>query len=376
MKILFLSRKDSIFVKELIENLIIKYNFEIELIDIFHFEHIWFTKKKIKKISFYPKKFPQNLYLKYLLSIPCSYIYIKKLNKTYDYIHMFYKKFQYYFLINLLKNKSKKIYLSIFGSDFYKNPIKIFDKPFYKYTNLITFTNKETQLQFNYLYNQTLTQKTILCPFGQTNHDFIDKIKKNESKDKSKKILDIPKNKIVICCGSNGYPNEQHEQIINQLSKIKNKSKITLVFPITYGATSQRINKIKEMVKTKLIDFKTIIIDQYLSSEDLARLRICTDILINVRKTDQISGAMLESIYAGSTIITGSWLPYKSLDQAHVNLQKISKISNLQKKLLYCINNNVGLKKQNKKNHTYIGTTYNWNSALPKWNKMYNFQST
>lgn len=371
MNILFLGRKDSIFVKELIENLISKYNLRIELIDIFHYEHLIFTKGKTQSNSFYPKTFLQNPYIKYLLSIPCGYIYIKKLSKTYDRTHMFYKKFQYYFLVNLLKNKSKKIYLSIFGSDFYKNPFKLFDNSFYKKIDLITFASQETQENFNNFYNQKFTPKTIICPFGQNNLDFIDKIRKIESENQSKKILNIPQNKIIICCGSNGSVNEQHEQIINQLSKIKNKSKIILIFPLTYGATPSRINKIKNLIRAKLSNLQTQIIDKYLSSEDIARLRICTNVLINIRKTDQISGAMLESLYTNSIVVTGSWLPYKILHKDKVNYIKIPNISKLNEKLTYCLNNIDKIKKQNTTNPKKIYQMYSWKNNLTNWKKLY-----
>lgn len=369
MKILFVSSKNDIYTNELFKNLN-QNKYEFFLLDVNQQQFINLSKNT--KINFNKNRLFSTIpIVKYLYFTINSYFFIKNKKYKFDTIHILYKKNRYFFLINLFTKISKKIILSIYGSDFYKNSLKRFDKFFYEKINIITFANQATKTAFNNFYNNIFANKTIYCPFGQNNLDHINKIKKTEIKIQSKKNLKIPKNKFVICCCSNGSSNEQPEKVINQLSKIKNKSKIFLIFPLTYGTSISRTNKLKKIIKSKLTDFETMIIDKYLSSENIARLRICTDILINVRKTDQLSGAMLENLYAGNITISGSWLPYTILDDKKINYIKIQNISKLNNKITYCLNNITKLKKQNITNSDKIYKICSWKNNINNWKKLY-----
>ena len=57
----------------------------------------------------------------------------------------------------------------------------------------------------------------------------------------------------------------------------------------------------------------THIITKRLNDQELTNLRLNCEVFINLQDTDQLSGAMLETLCADKIVITGSWLNYDVL---------------------------------------------------------------
>lgn len=374
MNILVFGRKDSIFVKELIDIIHKKYDVNFELIDIFHLEHINYSNNTTKKIVTIPV-YLDNFLIRYLLIIPVTFLYLLKLNREYDICHILYKKFQYHFLINLIYQKGKKTIVTIFGSDYYKSHLKYLDKRIYYKVDYITFANEQTKIDFNNYYKSKFNNKIKICPFGLSILNKIDEIFKKEGCQQIKNNLGYSSQSIIITCGGNRSSNEQHEKIINELSLIKNipiKKDIVLIFPMTYGGSLKRVSTIKKLILKKIPNLKCKIITNYQNISDTAKLRIITDVQINIRKTDQLSGVMLENMYTGGVIINGNWLPYKNLNEKKIYYEKISNIKLLHQKIEIIINNLQIYKRKTINNPIIIKNNYHWNTTSKFWYSLYN----
>ena len=373
MQILLLARSDSIFSKEIVKHLSTK-NVVFDLLDISHLRFFKFRQNKIDNKLLVPGLFTKNIFVRYVIGIPVVYLFLIKNKKKYDICHMMYKKLQYFFLIDLLINKYPKVILSMFGSDYYKSTTKRIDPYIYEKVNYITFTNEEMKHNFDKFYKHKYHNKLRKCNFGLSHLDEIDKICKSEKKELSLERLKLKQNKIYIVCGTNASKNEQHELIINSLSTITLNNfskKISCIFPLPYGASKSRIIKIMNMAKDKLPEIENVFILNKLSSQDIARLRRVTDILINIRQTDQFSAAMTETMYAGNIIITGTWLPYKILDKNYVFYIKINTIDKLSKMIINSLEHLQEFKKKARGNRNKIYKMCHWDNTIKQWNDLY-----
>lgn len=371
--ILLLCNFNSIFIKELVHHL--KNNTtNFFILDISN--NIYYDFQKKTKIQYVKNNiFIKIPIIKYLfLTFYAKNFINKKLNYKIDIAHILYKKIQYFFLINTIKRKIPKIIITIFGGDFYNEKTTMINNYIYKKTNIISFTNPETQKDFIKKYPNQKKNKLKTCIFGISHLDTIKKeLYTKKNKKKLYKKFNIDKKTIVILCGSYGDPNEQHEKIIQELSKINKKytNKITLIFPFTYGFFKNRTQKIQKICQQKIPTIKTIFLEKYLTDKEISQLRIITDILINIKKIDQFSAAMTETLFCKGIVIAGSWLPYKILDKNKINYFKISKISKLNKKIIYCINNLNKIKKQNTKNTKKIYNICSWKKNITAWKSLY-----
>lgn len=150
----------------------------------------------------------------------------------------------------------------------------------------------------------------------------------------------------VIACGYNGHHHQQHLAIIDSL--VKNKDEIPenhlMIFPMTYGATPEYKDQVMKALKESGLKYK--VYESFLSDEDIVLIRKATDMLIQVQKTDAFSGSMQEHLFCGNIVITGAWLPYESLSEKGIVLEKIENIDSLPEKIGQVLNNRDTLQKK------------------------------
>ena len=63
-----------------------------------------------------------------------------------------------------------------------------------------------------------------------------------------------------------------------------------------------------------------VVLDDYFLDDDLALLRLATDIFLHMPESDALSAALTETAYAGGVTITGDWLPYSPFKKAGMHL--------------------------------------------------------
>ena len=121
--------------------------------------------------------------------------------------------------------------------------------------------------------------------------------------------MDLAPDAPVIVVGHNGHPMNNHRAILEVILPVLDRrpTPVNLILPFTYGGTPEYMSELRRIVGDRpRVRFLT----EFLSPEDLARLRVVTDVYIHMPETDAMSGALTESMYAGARAITGAWLPY------------------------------------------------------------------
>lgn len=193
--------------------------------------------------------------------------------------------------------------------------------------------------------------------FGLSQFDYIDKLAAGVKFDNKK---------LTVIIGTNGSKNQQHITVINQILQLDNNclSRFQFVIPMTYGGDPQYRAQVISLLASSNVNYR--LIENSMSNKKLAQLRLSTDVLIQVQETDQLSGAMLESIYAGAHVITGNWLYYQELDSLNITWSKVEKVDEVGKVLS-------GLNKltaaQKNINKIKIAEKYSWNARIDNWLK-------
>lgn len=231
----------------------------------------------------------------------------------FDIVHIHFCIPEYLLPIYFFKKKMKTV-CSFWGSDLLRvnDPKDIFYQKFFlnRVDQITVQTSEMAEILFSKV-SRKLKDKTKCLKFtlAQDIFDNIDRFREEkELLNVFKKNIGLPSNKIIVSIGHNGFPENNHIEIINELTQLKNYQLQNFCFFIhaSYGASTEYIDKLKQ------IDFLDIrIITEFFESVKIAKLRLITDLLIQMPTTDALSAAMTEVLYAGNSVLSGSWLPYE-----------------------------------------------------------------
>lgn len=294
-----------------------------------------------------------------------------RLIEKYDIIHIHFLTPFYGLLAEQIRKKCDKIIVTIWGSDYYRTTQeeKQVQKNIFEIADNINFGNENTLSNFNDYYNKVYSNKLSICRFGLIQLEYI-KDSINDDKTKLKELLSLPKDSIIITCGYNASPAQNHLSIIDSIRKVKKQlpANCYFLFPMTYGDSNLVISVREKLIKSG-INYK--IYDEFLSEEDTAKLRVVSDIMIQVQTTDQLSGSMQEYLYADNVVITGSWLPYSVFKNNGVYFLEVDKVEEVGKKLTYSVRSLHKLKNKCSKNEDIIWNMTSWERAINNWINVY-----
>lgn len=318
LKILFIGQPYDIFLEQLIKNL----NKELFTLDILCLGHpgSFYKKSSADFIYWLPFIEYTNVLFKFLNKIKrYFYLYrcLKSLKGAYDIVHIQSLPPVSKQLWRLLKLVGKSVIVSPYGSDFYRaTPQKKLQYiPLLNDCAAITFISEGMRDDFVNFYKK-YQEKSEICRFGSDVTQFIDQYRTSH-KESLARDFNLPPHKIYVTCGYNGSPGHQHMLIISMIQKAicynpSIKTKCLFVFPMAYS-NSQWKDKVEKVLAES--GFNYVILTEILDSKKAAKLRLLTDIMINLLITDQLSSSMIETLYAGGVVINGAWLPYKLLQE-------------------------------------------------------------
>lgn len=364
LKILIIANSKVVFGKELKIELIDK-GFAVSLLD---FESLTLYDKNNNENTTYA-----NLFKKYKsipkLSMFFRMLYIKKViqENNFDILNIHISRWFYLMILPWLIKQ--KLVITFYGSDFYRtsNFIKNIQKLLYKKADVITFTNPLTKKSFIEYYKD-YDNKSYVCRFGLKTLDFIDK-NRSVSKKELRESLGYDVKKIIVTCGYNSTKEQQHDKIIENIVKLPKDllEQIQFVFPMTYGDNTNK-ERIKNILKET--DLNYIVLENFLYGDDNANIKLASNIMINMLKTDSFSGSMQEFLYANNIIITGSWLPYDVLDDAGMQYIKINNVDELSLKLGELIKLDIR-NFDTSKNQRIVSDLTLWNNTIESWIDVY-----
>lgn len=224
--------------------------------------------------------------------------------------------------VHFSKFRDTKCYASFWGSDLLRMSKKYLkqEEKYLRNYNLISADGYTLQNAYNKIFPK-LNVRFEMVPYGVSLFPFIDKYIDDVNACKS--FFCFPLNKKIIAIGYNAIKQQQHDKVLAELDKIENKTEYFLVFQMTYGISDGNYvpNLLNQIEKS---GFEYKVFQERLSMDDLAKLRIATDIFINAQTTDAFANSFIENIYTKSQIINAKWLHYPELDMFPLYVNEFS----------------------------------------------------
>lgn len=325
------------------------------------FDNIWYPSKNVRGPKLLDK----------IYRFACSKIALRDMEES-DIINIHYLSTVIPWFWKDIRKKSRKVVISIWGSDFYQTTRKALKKyrKIFNECDALTFTNERTREEFvGYYKDLDISNKTYVIRFGLRVLDILKKQK--FSQQDCRNFFGLPVNKIITVIGYSSRSNHRHEEIITYINKLDKTvlEKMFFVLPMTYGDFSYR-EKIKKVLLGTNLSYK--ILEDFMTYEEMARFVVASDIMINLQTTDQFSGSMQEHMYAGNVVITGDWLPYDILWSKGAFALRISEFSQLTETLVYAVRNLDELKNKSKQVNAFIYDLSSWSVNIQKWIGLYN----
>ena len=349
--------------KSMVNRLVEEMNKHNMLVDAFNMYQMQFHINKDKSSLFKFLSFLQFFFVLRPIIKRCFYsIILHQLclkTKLID-IHFFSR---YY--VRFLEHYTRPFKLTIWGSDFFRETQYWQERKrnIYRRASLIQVATNEMKNLIQ-TYDASLKNRIKVCNFGVSLLSQIDKVRSQMRTE----VLN--KNKIFVACGYNGAKGQQHLKIFNAISQLpyELKNKLILLVPLTYGLSNKYRKQIESALSRLQCEYKLYL--NKLSDEDLALLRINTDITINLQITDVLSASLIEHLYSGNVLIVGNWLPYDIFDAANIFYFKTP--TDLLPSLLEDVINNIEIYKSvARDNSVKINTLFSWPSVSFKQAEIY-----
>jgi len=355
------------FIENVLEPLGLEIYMQIQKKDLIELNG-YISEHKINTIKLYEKD--DNLlfrilfwgwFLRAFLNVLAAYKF-----KPFDYIHIQYVTYKELFIANYVKTKYTKCYASFFGSDLLRQSEKYLRKEEKLLGNLslITADGYTLKKSFDRIFPD-LNVKFQLVAYGVSLLPYIDKY--SDDVTYCKQFFSFPLDKKIIAIGYNAIKEQQHDKVLDELISLKNKSEYYLVFQMSYGEKDNiYLSNLFQQIKNSGFEYK--VIEKFLSMDELAKLRIATDIFINAQTTDAFANSFIENLYSKSVIINASWLHYPEIDMFPLYVNEFSNFSEICLLLNKTISSDkLSWNKKSVENRT-------WDLCKKKWEEIYDLK--
>lgn len=377
MKILLWGCISSPWTVGFIQGFLLKYNYEVWVLrtgieeeygDFYEKNGIHIIEPPAKVGAWYNSgkkgSFLKTIYMYFLQSKAV----IKEGN--FDIINLHYIELFNLFLVNILKIFTKsKVILSYWGSDLLRTADRELRREglFVKYADFVTFENGDLRIKFEktYQWSDKINSETIF--FGLPVLDIIKKKQKNETNEEIRKKWKIPGSKKVLAIGHNGVEEQRHIDVlcaINNLNK-ETKDRLFILLQMSYGGTEEYKKRVIKAAKDTGCEY--LAIDWFLTDEEVAELRIITDLFVHAQVTDAFSGSICENLFAETVLINAKWLHYQEFedyDFKYIEFEDISEISRIVERVLTEKTDVSG-------NRDLMWNLRAWEKCSPQWQKIY-----
>ena len=320
------------------------------------------------------------LFLSGLLKIPkvrglfyarCRTRVLFSLSDKYDIVDIHYISPDYDKLVLKLKEVGKKIKITIWGSDFYRADSKRIGelREILRAAGTIQFETEQVAEDFLKVFSE-FEGKVAIANFGNVQLGIIDRLLENDGKTETRKKLGIPRDSIVITCGTNGSEAHQHLEIIRHIKNLSPevKEKLFLLFPMNYGGRTEYISQVESGLESMGIPY--LLLTTFLPKEEFSKYVASGDIVISIQKSDSLSSTILEYLYANGILLAGEWLPYQVLRNRGIEYITVS-MESIAENIAYAVENIESLKKQFENNSKSVSEFSSWNKAIPRWVDIY-----
>lgn len=368
-KILYVRKHNDVFLRNFINSLDLNY-YNLLVLDLENGKFIDINNNITLKLGFTSK----NRIINYILRFINATKFIFQLKKqNIDIVHILNIKFENFWLIPIFKKRGVKVILTIYGRSTYTYKLKrLFFSMVYKYVDIITFSNQSLIDEFIGVYGDKYSNKTVrIIPPIVTIDD-------RRKEDVSSILNDFFRNRgiknelIKISCSSTIASYDQHDKVIDSLRRINCSEKVQLLFLLTYGGSNAEKTRIISKIRNELNAFDVVVFDSFLTEEELLAYRMSTDIYVNMRTSDQLAGAVIESLYSGALLISGKWLNYGTFDDIGIYYKKVNDFKDLTSYIEESVKNFDFFKSNYRNNNiNKISQEFSMEPVMKKWNRIY-----
>ncbi len=245
-----------------------------------------------------------------------SFFYNFSKNRKYDIVNVHFANRYMSYVYKYLRAMSRNIVMTPWGSDVLRIPKKHLKQLSYLYKNSdYIFSSLDIPLGKKILQEFKVNPQKMVGNFWGTNAvDYAIKKGDSISQEESKRRFGLT-GRYVITCGYNRQESQRHKVIIKAIDQVRGQlpENLTLLFPMNYGSLRAKYVEDVEM-ECKKRSIHSVFITDYLSEEDLYKLRKATDMFVHVQTTDANSGSVQEYILCNKKIVHGSWIKYEIME--------------------------------------------------------------
>ena len=276
-------------------------------------------------------------------------------------------------LVTIFKEKGKKVKVQMWGTDFYQYSFEPswynWQKTVLENADIIQVGTKAMKNDFDKRFPE-LEKKLRIGNFGNQHLDDLIDFKKHPEKNDLSFLSGDYKGKLIVTCGYNAYPRQQHIIMIEAINKLPSQllDYLYVIFPMTYLRDDAYLKKVNEALKN--VRFKYEIINNYMTEHQLFSLRMITDLYVNIIKTDVLSGSTQEHLFCGNAVIVGEWLPYNIFDENKLCYKKTS-LSQLSYNIYDTLVNIEDFKRRCVDNQDRLYAIASWKSAVSNFVSIY-----
>ena len=239
-------------------------------------------------------------------------------NRTFDIVNIHFPKRHLAYAYKYLRAMSRNLLITPWGSDILRQTpqalnelCSLYQRADYIVTYLETPLGRKIQSEFN-----IPDEKFVGNMFGSDIIEYAIKNGDKISQEDGKKRFGLT-GRYVITCGYNRKVPQRHKVIIEAIDQVRNQlpDNLTLLFPMTYAnprTDYDYVQEIKQLCQEKQLS--AVFVTDFLSVEDVYKLRKATDIFVHIQTTDASSGSVMEYILCNKKIVHGSWIKYEALE--------------------------------------------------------------
>lgn len=289
--------------------------------------------------------------------------------KSYDMVVISSVSF-FSFLTAFAASKDTRIITVFWGSDLLraKKSALLLMRPLLRRADAVVLSTRYFADRFSEIFNSRYDDRVIIVDFGTRNADILHVFARSHTKEECKKAYGLPTDKLCIFCGYNGFRAHRHKEIFHLLETLpnKHKSSICLVFHCAYALDDSYKSELESLFSKSDIDCR--LFTDFLAGDDLAALRMCADVMLNLQPTDALSSSMLESLEAGAIVIKGDWLVYPELEAGGAYLLSIPSMDALPELIQDIVENPISYQEKTKPNRGVV-LMQSWDTVRGGWMK-------
>ena len=212
----------------------------------------------------------------------------------------------------------------------------------------------QTEAAFHSEIGRAIVQSAKVIYFGDAPFQYIDD-QLELGINKCKKQYGIPEDKISVCIGYNASQAQQHLKVIEQIGKLDDEIRRKIIAELDAAMKSSGIGY--------------CILTKFLCPNEVAALRVATDIFINAQTTDSISASVMEAYYAGARLLNAGWLKYREFSNWGLDYDVFKSFEDI---CLLIERNVENLRERSNINRGTVIRNWSWNTCKDRWSDMLN----